>query len=84
MTKPLRHFKIKDVAIDSTGKPQKGSVTIDPNHDPPLFIVRRQRGHRDFTLPLNEVASRVAQGIIKAEVAETRPQRKFKAKRGLA
>lgn len=83
MTKPLRHFKIKDVPIDSTGKPQRGTVTIDPNHDPPLFTVRRLRGKRDFVLPLNEVASRVAQGIIKIEVASDKPQRKFKAKRGL-
>jgi hypothetical protein len=83
MTKSLRHFKISGVPIDSTGKPQQGEVVIDPNHDPPLFIVRRKRGKRDYVLPLNEVASHVSQGIIKAEVAEDKPHRKFKAKRGL-
>ncbi len=81
--KPLRKFKINGEPIDSTGKPQQGTVVIAPNHDPPLFKVRKKGGRREYILPLPTVAKLVSQGTIIAEAAENRPVRKFRAKRGL-
>jgi hypothetical protein len=81
--KPLRHFKIFGVALTSTGKPQNGVVTLDDNPEHTLFIVHVARSKGRYVWQLRDVAQIMTRKQIAADVAESKPKRKFKAKRGL-
>ena len=60
--------------LDLAGGAGVGTVTID--RDAGLFVVRRLRSRRTFTLPLSTVATMVCQRIILAEVRERREAKK--------
>jgi len=57
------------------------TVLIDREHG--LITVRPFRQHRSYTLPLASVAENIVAKVILSEAAESKPKRRFLAKRNL-
>lgn len=70
--------RFRIVACLDLARPQAGTVTIDRARG--LFSVRPLRRHREYVLPLADVAAMVVSRIIKNEVAEARVTKKRRAR----
>jgi hypothetical protein len=67
--------------LDLASTIQKGTLTID--RDRGIVSVRPARRHREYVMLLDDVAEMICRKIISSEVAEDKPKRKVKVKRGL-
>jgi hypothetical protein len=73
----IARFRVQG-RLDSAGRLQEGTVTIDRAAE--LFSVRPLRRRKVYTLPLSTVADMVCQRIILGEASEKRRLKREKQK----